>query len=343
MSRTEDETLRDQDALQTWLASAIDDFKGPCTLSRLSGGQSNPTWRVDTATGQYVVRCKPAGETVASAHAIDREYRVIRALGPTVVPVPEPVGYCDDPAVFGSEFYVMRYLEGRIHWDPRLPSMSPEERSRVFDAMNAVIAAIHTVDVAAVGLDDYGRHGAYLQRQISRWSAQYRQSATSPNPAMDNLIDWLPDHAPQDDLTRLVHGDYRLDNLVLHPEEPRVIGVLDWELSTLGSPIADFAYHMVTWRFPPDLFRGLAGTDLATAGIPDEANYVDAYFRRTGFDRPEDWEFYMVLNMFRIAAILQGIARRSIDGTASDPGAAELGAKAVPISRLAWDTARRIG
>lgn len=339
---TETESLRDDAALDRWLDETIDGYQGPCTLTRLSGGQSNPTWKIDSPGGDYVLRSKPIGQTLSSAHAVDREFRVLTALGPTEVPVPEALALCDDPDVFGAMFYVMRFLDGRVIWDPRLPDFAKDDRSRVFDSMNAVIAAIHMLDVSTIGLDDFGRHGAYVQRQISRWTKQYRGAETGHQPAMENLIDWLPDHAPEDDLTRLVHGDYRLDNVILHPAEPRIIGVLDWELSTLGSPIADFAYHVMTWRFAPELFRGLAGTDFAATGIPDESDYVDAYFRRTGFDRPRSWEFYMVLSMFRIASILQGIAKRSVDGTASDPKAAKLGAKARPIAELAWDIARSI-
>lgn len=267
----------------------------------------------------------------------------MKELQTTDVPVPDVLAYCDDISVFGSEFYVMAHLDGRVLMDPQLAGFTPLERGRIFEAMNDVIAKIHQVDIDAAGLTDFGRHGEYVQRQIVRWTRQYRISETTRIQAMENLVDWLTDHAPQDDLTRLVHGDYRLDNVMLHPTRPKIIGVLDWELSTLGSPIADFAYHAMVWRFAPDLFRGLAGTAFAATGIPDEATYVDRYFERTGFDRPASWDFYIVLSMFRISAILQGILRRSLDGTASGENAAVLGAKAASIAELAWDIARNSG
>lgn len=340
MSSFDNEKQRDQSRLERWFSDTIENAPVQLKLTRLNGGQSNPTWRCRTNGASYVLRAKPLGETLPSAHAIDREYRVINALKPTGVPVPEAVAYCDDTSVFGSEFYVMTNLEGRVLMDPQLVDFTSRERSQIFEAMNDAIATIHKVDIDAVGLGDFGRHEGYIQRQISRWTRQYRQSETTRNGAMENLIDWLTDHSPQDGLTRLVHGDFRLDNVMLHPTRPEIIGVLDWELSTLGSPVADFAYHVMVWRFAPELFRGLAGTDFAATGIPDEATYVDRYFKKTGLDRPVCWDFYIVLGMFRLSAIIQGILKRSMDGTASDANAAVLGAKAVPISELAWDIAR---
>lgn len=330
----------DRLALEAWLESHVEGFAGPIEISRFQGGQSNPTFLVSARSGDYVLRRKPVGETLPTAHAVDREYRVLKALEGSGVPVPPVHALCTDASVLGSMFYVMDRVPGRTFWDPRLPGLSPVERAAIFDSMNETIARIHDIDIDRAGLADYGKHGAYVERQISRWTRQYHASETVPNPAMDQLIAWLPEHMPGENETRLVHGDYRLDNLLIHPTEPRVVAVLDWELSTLGDPLADFAYHMMSWRIPPELFRGLAGIDFASAGIPDEPSYLDAYLRRNGRPRPEAWEFYIVLSLFRIASILQGIARRAIDGSANDPHAMSVGAKAVPLSELAWSIAR---
>lgn len=329
--------------LTSWLAAAIPGFTGPISLERTSGGQSNPTFRLRAPGYDFVVRSKPPGPTLPSAHAVDREFRVLDALQASDVPVPRVRAMCTDQDVIGTVFYVMDFVPGRVFWDPRLPDLTRTERAAIFDSMNDTIARIHSVDFAKVGLGDYGRPGAYAERQVSRWTKQYRASEIDPNPAMDWLIDWLPRNLPADSRAGLVHGDYRLDNVLIHPTEPRVVAVLDWELSTLGDPIADFAYHMMSWRFAPDLFRGLAGIDFAAAGIPDEETYLSRYLERTGLARPEHWEFYLVLSMFRIAAILQGIARRSVDGTAANADAAEVGAKALPISQIAVDLARGMG
>lgn len=329
--------------LDIWMARNVAGYRGPLSLHRLSGGQSNPTWRVDAASGQYVLRQKPVGAVLPSAHQVDREYRVMKALAETPVPVPRVFALCEDPAVMGSMFFVMEYLPGRTLFDPRLPGMPPAERAAIFDAMNAAIAAISMVDPAKVGLADYGRPGGYVERQIGRWSKQYRASETQPIPAMDALIDWLPQHMPTaPEEVRLAHGDFRLDNLILHPSEPRVLAVVDWELSTLGCPYADFAYNVMVWRIAPELFRGLGGVDLAGTGIPTEDHYINLWCQRTGRERPENFDFYVILSMFRIAAILQGIARRALDGTAADANAREMGAKAAPLAEIAWDMARRV-
>ena len=266
----------------------------------------------------------------------------MRALADTPVPVPRVYALCEDEAVIGSAFYVMEHLDGRIFWDQRLPGIAPSERAAMFDSMNAVIAALHMVDYAAVGLGDFGRPGNYMARQIARWSRQYRASETETIAAMDSLIDWLPQHLPPDAPPAIVHGDYRMDNLVFHKTEPRVIGVLDWELSTIGDPIADFAYHCLTWRVTPELFRGLAGIDFAGLGIPEEPAYVAGYCRRTGREAIPGWEFYMVYSLFRIAAILQGIAKRAIDGTAAGADAAEQGRLARPLAEQAWTLAQSL-
>ena len=328
--------------LEPWLVGHVAGFRGPLAAERFAGGQSNPSYRLDAASGAYVLRRKPPGALLPSAHAVDREFRVMRALAGTAVPVPRVHALCEDDQVIGSAFYVMEFLDGRIFWDPRLPDLAPAERAAMFDSMNAVIAALHSVDYAAVGLGDFGRPGNYMARQIARWSRQYRASETQPIAAMDRLIEWLPLHLPPESAPAIVHGDYRMDNLVFHPKEPRVIGVLDWELSTIGDPLADFAYHAMSWRVTPELFRGLAGIDFAAAGIPDEAAYVAAYCRRAGRAAIPAWEFYMVYSLFRIAAILQGIAKRAIDGTAAGADAAAQGRLARPLAEQAWELAQQL-
>ena len=328
--------------LSTWLEANVPGFRGPLTIDRFKGGQSNPTYLLSSPSGDYVLRRKPAGDVLPTAHAVDREFRVLKAVEGTGVPVPHVHALCTDDSVIGSMFYVMDRVPGRVFWDPRLEELSKRERGAIFDSMNETIARIHALDPVAIGLGNYGRHGGYVERQVRRWSKQYRASETGPNVAMEALMGWLPEHMPAEGETRLVHGDYRLDNLLVHPVEPRVVAVLDWELSTLGDPTADFAYHMMSWRLAPALFRGLAGVDFAAAGIPDEESYLQSYLARTGRPRPDNWGFHIVLSLFRIAAILQGIARRAIDGTASDPDAAAVGAKAVPISQLAWSIAENI-
>jgi aminoglycoside phosphotransferase (APT) family kinase protein len=339
------------DRLETWLRAHVPGFRGPVAVERFAGGQSNPTYRLDSGAGSYVLRRKPPGPLLPSAHAVDREFRVMRALADTEVPVPRVLALCEDDDVIGSAFYVMQHLDGRIFWDQRLPGIAPAERVAMFDSMNAVIAALHSVDYQAVGLDGFGRPGNYMGRQIARWSRQYRASETETIAAMDALIDWLPARLPPEPPPAIVHGDYRMDNLIFHPSEPRVIGVLDWELSTIGDPLADFAYHCLTWRVTPELFRGLAGVDFAALGIPDEAAYLAAYCRRTGRGAVPgaipgaipDWEFYMVYGLFRIAAILQGIAKRAIDGTAAAANAAEEGKLARPLAEQAWALAQSLG
>jgi len=337
------ELAPDVERLTGWLAGVIPGFRGPIRLERMAGGQSNPTFKLSSPDIDLVLRSKPTGPTLPSAHAVDREFRVLDALRATDVPVPRVRGLCRDESVIGAMFYVMDLVPGRVFWDPRLPDLSRDERSAIFDSLNETIARIHSVDVGRVGLEDYGRPGAYAERQVSRWTRQYLASETRHIPEMNWLIDWLPRHLPPENPTGIVHGDYRLDNVLIHPTEPRVMAVLDWELSTLGDPIADFAYHMMSWRLSPELFRGLASVDFKATGIPDEEAYLAAYLKRTGLPRPDCWEFYLVLSMFRIASIMQGIARRSLDGTAANSDAAEVGAKAQPIAEIAVALARTIG
>lgn len=322
-------------ALESWLREHVPGYRGASRVAAFSGGQSNPTFHLSSESGDYVLRRRPIGPTLPSAHAVDREFRVQKALADSGVPVPRVHALCNDPEIAGSMFYVMDLVPGRTFWDPRLPGLSTEERAGIFTSMNRVIADIHRLDPHALGLGDYGRHGDYLRRQIDRWTRQYRAAEMEPNSAMEDLILWLTDNLPPEGETRLVHGDYRLDNVLIHPTEPRIAAVLDWELSTLGDPRADFAYHAMTWRFAPDLFRGLEGADLATLGIPDEESYVAAYVNRAGIDPRPHWRFFLILSMFRIASILQGIARRARDGSAADRDAAAVGARAIPISQRA--------
>lgn len=321
--------------LDRWLAAHVPGFAGPARLQRLTGGQSNPTWAIESAGPRLVLRRRPLGPTLPSAHAVDREFRVLAALAGTEVPVPRVHGLCTDPAVAGAMFYVMDNVPGRIFWDPRLPDQTPAARGAIFADMVDVLARLHRIDPAAAGLSDFGRPDAYLARTLARWTRQYRAAETQTIPAMDRLIDWLPAHLPAEIPARIVHGDFRLDNVILAPDAPRVAAVLDWELSTLGDPRFDLAHLLLTWHVPPDLFRGLAGVDLAAAGIPDEEACISRWAAATGIDPRPDWRFLSALALFRIAAILQGIAARARDGSAADPDAAAVGAKAAPMAELA--------
>ncbi|QNP50516.1 phosphotransferase [Diaphorobacter aerolatus] len=314
----------------------------PVKVSVLAGGQSNPTFRIDAGKNRhYVLRKKPPGTLIASAHAIDREFRVMQALANTGVPVPRMLDYCEDASLIGTPFFVMEFLEGRVFMDQALPGMTNAERTALYREMNRVIAALHAVDHKAVGLGDYGKEGNYVSRQIARWSRQCRESTLPVNASMHRLMEWLPAHLPEGDETTLVHGDYRLDNLIFHPSEARVIGVLDWELSTLGHPLADLAYQCMGWRIPHDLWRGIGGLDLAALGIPSEAQYVQWYGEATGRDAAGHWDFYIAYNLFRMAAILHGIAQRAAEGTAAAEDAVETGRKAGPLADLGWEAAQR--
>ena len=328
-------TGRTSESLEAWLSQWVEGYRGPARVEKFAGGQSNPTFKLVALSGAYVLRRKPLGETLPSAHAVDREFRVLKALQQTDVPVPRVHALSLDPSIAGSMFYLMDLVPGRVFWDPRLPQLAAADRARIFNSLNATIASIHSLDPTALGLAEFARSGDYLQRQIARWTKQYRAAETQHNQAVEELIAWLPANAPPEGETRLVHGDYRLDNVLIHPVEPRIAAVLDWELSTLGDPRADFAYHAMTWRIRPALFRGLEGIDFAALGIPDEQSYVAAYARRAGVDPRPHWNFFLVLSMFRIASILQGIAKRALDGTAADTAAAEVGAKARPLAERA--------
>lgn len=310
-------------------------------LQALTGGQSNPTYLLASGGWRCVLRTRPPGPLQPSAHAIDREHRVMAALHGRDVPVPRMLAYCADAKVAGREFYLMEWVQGRHFMDQALPGLAPAGRRAIYDEMNRVLAALHAVDVGAAGLQDYGRAGSYFQRQIGRWTRQL-QAATQPvGPALRALMDWLPQHLPADDETTLVHGDFRLDNLIFHPSEPRVLAVLDWELSTLGHPLADFAYHCMSWHIPAQLWRGIAGLDLAALGIPSEAAYVQAYARRTGRDPQPIWGFALAYNLFRIAAILHGIGERAARGNAAAADAQDTARRAEPLAEIGWQCALR--
>lgn len=338
--------------LEQYLTQHLAGFQGPLTVEQFKGGQSNPTYKLNTPSRSYVMRAKPGpvAKLLPSAHAIEREFRVMQALHGTPVPVAQMHLLCEDESVIGRAFYVMEFVEGRVLWDQSLPGMTPAERDAIYDEMNRVIAALHSVDFRARGLADYGKPGNYFERQIARWTKQYQASITEPIEAMDRLIEWLPAHIPasarDESQVSIVHGDYRLDNLIFHRSEPRVLAVLDWELSTLGHPLADFSYHCMSWHIPPGAFRGIGGLDLAALGIPDEREYVRRYCQRTGRGDPAavmaDWNFYLAYNMFRIAGILQGIAKRVVDGTASSEQARQAAAGARPMAELAWKYAQQV-
>src|SRR4051794_37457194 len=329
----------DKAALERFLDFPIKD------IEQFKGGQSNPTYRLTASDGRkFVLRRKPPGKLLPSAHAVDREYKVIKALYPTGFPVAKPLALCQDETVIGTIFYVMDCVEGRVLWDPALPGMTREQRAAIWDEKNKVISRLHSIDYRTIGLEDFGKPGNYIGRQVERWSKQYRASETQRIEAMDNLIGWLPNNIPPEAGTTVVHGDFRLDNTIFHPSEPRILAVLDWELSTLGDPLADFAYHCMSWHIPPGQFRGIAGLDLVSLGIPSEAEYTRRYFQRTkkGPIDPSAWDYYMAYNLFRIAAILQGIAKRVVDGTAASAHALDAGARARPMAELGWQQVEKI-
>jgi aminoglycoside phosphotransferase (APT) family kinase protein len=325
----------DVGALERWLRAHVEGFAGALTVQQFRGGQSNPTYYLTAGGREYVLRRKPPGKLLPSAHAVDREYRVITALGTTGFPVPRTYALCEDPSVIGTVFYVMDCVHGRVITDPAIPGLAPRERTAIYDSLGAVLARLHTVDWRQLGLADFGRPGNYFARQIHRWTQQYRASETEKIEAMERLIAWMPEHIPAGDDVALVHGDYRLGNVVIHPTEPRVAAVLDWELSTLGHPLADLAYNCLPYRFTRE-WEGLADKDLAALGLPTEEAYVAAYCRRTGRAGIAEWEFCLAFAMFRLAAIAQGIMGRVVAGTANDPNARERGARARPLAESAW-------
>jgi aminoglycoside phosphotransferase (APT) family kinase protein len=339
-------------ALEAHLQRELPGFAGPLSVEQFKGGQSNPTYKLLTPARAYVMRTKPgpAAKLLPSAHAIEREFRVMKGLHGSGVPVAQMHVLCEDEAIIGRAFYVMEFMDGRVLWDQALPGFDNAGRAAIYDEMNRVIAALHSVDVAAAGLSDYGKPGNYFERQIGRWSKQYLASVTEEITEMDRLIAWLPAHIPASARSSaapaVVHGDYRMDNLVFHKTEPRVIAVLDWELSTLGHPLADFSYHCMAWHIPPGVFRGIGGLDIRALGIPDEIDYVRRYCERTGSRHGSaaalmaDWNFYLAYNLFRLASITQGIARRVVDGTAASAQARATGAATRTLAQMAWTFAQ---
>jgi len=334
--------------LAAFIRAEVEPFDGELGVRRVEGGQSNPTFIVDAGARRYVLRRKPAGTILQSAHAVDREYRVLKALDGSAVPVPRARVLCEDPEVLGSTFYLMDFVDGRILTDQLLPGMTPDQRRAHYDELNRVIAALHGVDHRAIGLGDFGREERYVERQIERWTRQYRGAETRRIEAMESLLAWLPEQVPPQLGTGIVHGDFRLDNVIFHATEPRIVAVLDWELSTLGDPLVDFAYHCLSWRLALGTHRTLVGIDdaaLHAAGIPTEAEHVAAYCGRTGRGeggRIAHWAFYLAFNMFRLAAIQQGIARRALDGSAANRRAQEVAARVEATAQAGWSLAREV-
>jgi aminoglycoside phosphotransferase (APT) family kinase protein len=339
-------TLRlDIAQLERYLTGEVACFAGPLTVKQFKGGQSNPTYLLETPSRRYVLRRKPPGKLLPSAHAVDREYRVTRALHVQGFPVAEPLAYCADESVAGTAFYVMDFVDGRVFWEPQMPESTPTERAAVYDSMNETIARLHAFDPVKINLGDFGRGENYVARQVQRWSKQYRASETEKIDAMERLIDWLPKHIPAGGPARLVHGDYRLDNLIVARDQPKIVAVLDWELSTLGDPLADFTYHLMAWHMPHSESAAgtatLVGHDLRALGIPSMTDYVDAYVARTGLDPHPALPVYLAYNFFRIAAILQGIIGRVRDGTATSEFAPAKAEMIRPLANKAWDFARQ--
>jgi aminoglycoside phosphotransferase (APT) family kinase protein len=329
-------------ALSDYVRKHIGNFDGDLQIEQFKGGQSNPTFKLTAGNASYVLRTKPApaAKLLPSAHAIDREYRVMDALSKAGFPAARQYALCEDESVIGRAFYIMEFMDGRVLWDQSMSEMTQTERAAHYDEMNRVIAQLHTIDYKAIGLETYGKPGNYFGRQIDRWTRQYKASETEHIPAMDQLIEWLPQHIPAGEQTTIVHGDYRLDNMIFHPTQPRILAVLDWELSTLGHPLADFSYHCMSWHIVPGLFRGIAGLDLQSLGIPSEAEYIAKYSARTGIAiNKEDFRFYLAYNMFRMAGILQGIMKRYQDGTAASEQALKNGQAARPMAEMGWDFA----
>ena len=335
----------DTSALDSWASAHVEGFAGPSRAIKYPTGQSNPTYRIETPGRAYVLRCKPRGKLLKSAHMVEREFRVLRALGGVGFPVPPALALCEDENVVGSVFYLMAHVDGRIYWDPALAGLANAERAAIYDSMNAGLAALHDVDVAQAGLADYGRPGNYFARQTQRWTEQYRASETASVPDMDYLIDWLAAHMPPDDgRISLVHGDFRIDNMIFAPDSGKLLAVLDWELSTVGHPFADLAYQCMQWRLPnAGDMRGLGGIDRAATGLPSDEAYVAAYCRRRGLDSVPHWSFMIAFSFFRIAAIVQGVYKRALDGNASNPERGVKMGAAVPLmARLAREEIERV-
>lgn len=334
-----DDAPFDRARLQDYLHRQVPGFEGPLDIYKFNGGQSNPTYLLEAGGRRYVMRCKPAGALVHGGHAVDREYRVLTALAGSAVPVAGTHCLCQDESVIGTWFYVMDHVDGRLLWNPALPEAEPRQRAAIYDAMNRVIAALHAVDYTAVGLGDFGKPEGYLQRQIERWSRQYFDASPKPLAAMREVADWLTANRPAHSDAALIHGDYKLENLILAPARNDIAAVLDWELSTLGDPLADFAYHCMWWHLSPELFNGLLGLDCAALGIPTEQEYVESYCRRTGRDGIAHWHFYLAFNLFRRAAIIEGVVQRARQGNAASAAAPKLAALIEPLAQRARDIA----
>jgi aminoglycoside phosphotransferase (APT) family kinase protein len=335
----------DESALARWMADHVSGFAGSLKVEQFKGGQSNPTFLLEAGGRRYVMRRKPAGQLLPSAHAVDREFRVISALASTAVPVAKAHALCEDTGVIGAMFYIMDYVDGRVLWDPALPGMTPRQRHEHYEELGRVIAAMHSVDPMAIGLGDYGKPGNYIERQVGRWTKQYRAAETDHIEAVEHLVEWLPAHVPPGGETRIVHGDYRFDNVIFHPTEPRILAVLDWELSTLGHPLVDFAYHCMAWHMAGgEGTRGLGGVDLEALGIPSEAEYLQWYLKRTGCCAPsrEVWIYFLVFGMFRLVGIVQGIKKRALQGNASSEQAVQAGSRVKPLAEQAWALAQTI-
>lgn len=332
----------DEVALEAWLSGEIADFAGPMTITKFKGGQSNPTYRLDTPNRKYVLRRQPFGDLLPSAHAVDREFRIINALHPVGFPVATPYGLCEDRSVIGSKFYVMGLAEGRNLWNGALPGFSRDERRQTYESMTDTLALLHSIEPATVGLSDYGKPGDYCARQIARWTKQYRLSQTDDIPELDRLIDWLPATTPVQTAQSIVHGDFRLDNMIFAADGPQIVAVLDWELSTLGDPVADFAWYLMNWVIEPDGRAPLAGLDLPTLGIPSIAQTAARYRGKSGFP-VEHIDWYLAYNLFRFAAILQGVRKRVLDGTASNSQSENMTALIQPLAFSAWEFAKKAG
>lgn len=333
----------DEKSLAKFMAGNIAGFKGPLTVQKFKGGQSNPTYLLTTPNKKYVLRRKPPGKLLPSAHAVDREYRVMTSLGAQHFPVPKTFALCEDESIIGTAFFIMDMVEGRIFWDASLPGLNPAERRAMYLELVDVIARLHKIDYLAAGLEDFGKPGNYFQRQIDRWTKQYKSAETSGIKAMNKLIAWLPGAAPSNELTSIVHGDYRFDNVIIDAKSPVVRAVLDWELSTLGHPLADFTYFLMVWHFPPSIRGGLAGLDLNTLGIPSLEEAVELYCEKTARKSVADFDFCLAYNMFRLASIAQGVYARALQGNASSPEGVKMGESVAPLAEMAWGYARKAG
>ncbi len=333
----------DEAALAAYMRAHVPDFAGPLSVHKFKGGQSNPTYLITTPAKKYVLRRKPPGKLLPSAHAVEREYKVMTALGAQGFPVPKTYALCEDANVIGTAFFIMDYVEGRIFWDARLPEVEKQARAPLFHALIDTLADLHMIDYEAAGLGDYGKPGNYFERQIARWSKQYEAAETEAIDEMNNLITWLPGAIPAEDATSVVHGDFRFDNAIMHPAEPKTLAILDWELSTLGHPLADFTYFLMVWHMPRSVRGGLMGVDLAAEGIPTLEAAAERYSARTGRDAVGHIDFCLAYNMFRLASIIQGVYARALQGNASSPKAMEMGAQVRPLAAMAWGFAQKAG